>query len=92
MRVVRAIFEQKLRETRDAIAKMQKLEAELSQSLDYLESCNVCEPSHVQTECKSCGHHGHKPREAPELVAGLATPPAPYDVALSDLISAGDQR
>jgi MerR family copper efflux transcriptional regulator len=87
MRVVRAIFEQKLRETHEAIVKMQKLEAELRQSLDYLESCNVCEPSHVQTECKSCGHHGHKPREAPDLVAGLSPPGPAYDVALSDLVN-----
>jgi DNA-binding transcriptional MerR regulator len=91
MRVVRAIFEQKLRETRDAITKMQKLEAELSQSLDYLESCTGCEPTHVQTECKSCGHHGHKPREAPDLVAGLATPVPAFDVALADLISEGQR-
>jgi MerR family copper efflux transcriptional regulator len=96
MSVVRAMFEQKLRETRDAIKKMQALEAELTESLAYLASCNVCEPMHVQSECKQCGHHGHVPSEAPELVAGLSgkrksLPAAPYDVPLSELLGEGNR-
>jgi MerR family copper efflux transcriptional regulator len=92
MRVVRAMFEQKLAETRAAIQKMQQLETELQDSLDYLASCTSCEPNHVQTECKQCGHHGHVPSQAPELVAGLAGKrPAPYDVPLSELLGEGNR-
>jgi DNA-binding transcriptional MerR regulator len=86
MRIVQAMFEQKLRETRESIEKMKTLEKELQESLAYLTSCQVCEPTHVQTECGACGHHGHEPTKAPELVAGLSRPAAPpYDVALSDV-------
>jgi len=93
MRTVRALFEQKLRETRATVAKLQKLETELTESLAYLESCTACEPSHVQTECKSCGHHGHVPQTAPDLVAGLSRAAAAshIDVPLSDLLSEGNR-
>jgi MerR family transcriptional regulator, copper efflux regulator len=91
MKVVQAMFEQKLRETREAIEKMQTLAKDLQASLDYLASCNTCEPSHVQSECKGCGHHGHVPSEAPQLVAGLARPRATFDVAVGDLIGEGNR-
>lgn len=85
MRVVRAIFEQKLAEARDTIKKMQALEKDLEASLNYLESCHSCEPTHVQTDCGVCNHHGHQPDTAPDLVAGLARPDKPWDVAVDDL-------
>jgi MerR family copper efflux transcriptional regulator len=92
MRVVRSMFEQKLNETRATIQKMQALEAELKDSLDYLASCNTCEPNHVQSECKQCGHQGHVPSQAPGLVAGLSGKlPTPYDVPLSELLGEGNR-
>jgi MerR family transcriptional regulator, copper efflux regulator len=92
MGVVRAMFEQKLAETRESIKKMKALESELQDSLDYLASCNTCEPNHVQSECKQCDHHGHDPAQAPVLVAGLAGKlPAPYDVPLSELLGEGNR-
>jgi DNA-binding transcriptional MerR regulator len=94
MSVVRSMFEQKLSETRATIKKMQALEAELKESLDYLASCNTCEPNHVQSECGTCGHHGHVPSQAPELVAGLSGKvkgPAPFDVPLSELLGEGNR-
>jgi DNA-binding transcriptional MerR regulator len=91
MRLVRAMFEQKLRETRETIDKLQALEKDLTASLDYLASCSACEPSHQQSECGGCGHHGHQPEKAPELVAGLARRAAPaFDVPVADLISERD--
>jgi MerR family copper efflux transcriptional regulator len=92
MSVVRAMFEQKLAETRAQIEKMQALEIELKDSLDYLASCNTCEPNHVQTECQQCGHQGHVPSQAPGLVAGLSRKlPAPFDVPLSELLGEGNR-
>jgi MerR family transcriptional regulator, copper efflux regulator len=95
MSVVRAMFEQKLAETRETIKKLQALEAELKDSLEYLASCNTCEPNHVQSECKQCGYHGHVPSEAPQLVAGLAGKklpvPTAYDVPLSELLGEGNR-
>jgi len=88
MRVVRAMFEQKLRETRETIGKLEALEKDLRASLDYLASCTSCEPSHQQSECGGCGHHGHQPEKTPDLVAGLSRPAtSAFDVALTDLTS-----
>ncbi len=88
MRVVRAIFEQKLRETRETILRMKELEKDLEASLSYLESCHSCEPTHVQKDCGVCNHHGHDPKATPELVAGLAKPERGWDVdlELADLV------
>jgi MerR family transcriptional regulator, copper efflux regulator len=92
MSVVRAMFEQKLAETRATVQKLQALETELVDSLEYLASCNTCEPNHVQAECKQCGHHGHVPSEAPELVAGLSGKlPRAFDVPLSELLGEGNR-
>jgi DNA-binding transcriptional MerR regulator len=82
MRVVRAIFEEKLRETRETIARLSTLEKDLEASLSYLESCHSCEPTHVRTDCAVCSHHGHDPKATPELVAGLAKPERDWDVDL----------
>jgi DNA-binding transcriptional MerR regulator len=89
MKLVKAMFEEKLRETRESIRKMQTLEQDLVASLAYLDSCTACEPIHAQAECKACGHHGHEPHKAPDLVAGLSPrPERAFDVAVGDLTSA----
>ncbi|MSP16279.1 MAG: MerR family transcriptional regulator [Myxococcales bacterium] len=85
MELVRARFEEHLRETRETIARLTALERELVASLAYLESCVTCEPVRLQTECAVCNHHGHDPAARPALVAGLARPEFRYDVALSDI-------
>lgn len=69
---VRAVFHDKLRETRESLRKMHVLERDLVMSLAYLEGCVGCEPSRQQGDCACCGHHGHVPAKAPPLVAGLA--------------------
>lgn len=71
MRRVRAAFEQKLAETRAAKARLEKLEAELTESLEYLEGCRSCTKEHQPKECPMCTLNGHEPRLRPLLVAGL---------------------
>ncbi|HEY0713430.1 MAG TPA: MerR family transcriptional regulator [Polyangia bacterium] len=71
MATVRAIFEEKLRETKATITRLSKLTEELQESLTYLESCKSCEPVHTQPECGQCAMHGHAGK-APSLVDGLS--------------------
>lgn len=84
---VRAVFAAKLRDTREAIERMQQLERDLAQSLGYLESCCACAPTHVRTDCCACDQQGHDPARTPDLVAGLALPEraARFDVAVEHL-------
>jgi MerR family transcriptional regulator, copper efflux regulator len=70
MQVVREIFADKLRETRQTIVRLTKLSDELQESLAYLESCRSCEPVHTQPECGHCELHGHEGK-APLLVDGI---------------------
>ncbi len=71
MQRVRATFDQKLKETRETIAKLSQLEKELLDSMAYLDGCRSCEPVHTTEQCVQCDLHGHKPAEAPLLVAGI---------------------
>ena len=72
---VRAIFADKLRETREQLGRLAALEKDLAASLGYLETCNTCETSHTVSECSGCGHHGHDPITKPDLIAGLKESP-----------------
>ena len=72
MQRVRGTFEQKLRETRDHMARLAQLERDLLASLGYLNSCRVCEPVHTTSDCVACDRHGHSGTDAPLLVAGIA--------------------
>ncbi len=71
MATVREIFADKLRETRETISRLGRLAAELSDSLEYLDSCRSCEPVHTQPECGTCELHGHEGKSAPLLVDGI---------------------
>ena len=70
MATVRAIFDEKLRETRTTIVRLTKLADELQESLAYLDSCKSCAPVHTQPECGKCEMHGHEGK-APLLVDGI---------------------
>jgi MerR family transcriptional regulator, copper efflux regulator len=70
METVREIFGDKLRETRETIARLSRLADEMEESLKYLESCRSCEPVHHQGECGTCELHGHEGK-APLLVDGI---------------------
>ena len=71
MSTVREIFTDKLRETRETVARLTRLEEELRDSLEYLDSCRSCEPIHTQPECGHCDHHGHEGRIPPLLLDGI---------------------
>ena len=68
---LRAIFSDKLQETRDTIARTTQLAADLQETLDYMDSCRSCGPDHHQHECGTCGIHGHDGK-APLLVDGIS--------------------
>ena len=74
MHQVRSVFTDKLRETREQIARLSDLERELQASLSYLDLCGSCAPVHKQEDCSACEQPGHDPRTTPELVSGLAKP------------------
>jgi MerR family transcriptional regulator, copper efflux regulator len=66
---MREVFREKLASTRDQITRLRALEAELADSLRYLEACDTCEPTRIFTACTRCDHRDDK-RE-PDLVAGF---------------------
>lgn len=67
---VRAIYEDKLRETREQVKKLTALESELRASLQYLGTCGACDPVRLISACSCCVEHEATERE-PDLVAGL---------------------
>jgi DNA-binding transcriptional MerR regulator len=67
---VRAMYEEKLRETREQIAKLTSLQAELAASLGYLSTCGTCDPVRLISACSCCEVH-EETETQPDLVAGL---------------------
>jgi len=72
---VRAMYEEKLRETREQITKLAALESELHASLSYLGTCGTCDPVRLITACSCCEVH-EETETQPDLVAGLHSRPA----------------
>ena len=68
---VREIFSDKLRETQETVARLQRLVGDLTETLAYMDSCRSCKPTHNQTECGTCEAHGHA-GQAPLLVEGIS--------------------
>jgi len=71
MTKMRAVYTKKLEETRATLRRMQQLERELEASLQYLDTCDVCEPDRLLSTCKACNHHPCDDTVVPELVAGF---------------------
>jgi MerR family transcriptional regulator, copper efflux regulator len=67
---IRAIYAQKLEETRAQIRHLAALERELEASLDYLDTCDTCDPNELVRACSCCNHHD-KTKPEPHLVAGI---------------------
>ena len=71
MRRLREAFQARLHETREQRARIETLERELVDTLNYLHTCDQCQP--VRTTAEDCPHcpvdHGVK--EEPALVAGF---------------------
>ena len=70
MQRVRDLYREKLEETRAQRQRLQALENELQASLEYLETCDTCDPKRLLEACTVCDQH-ECDHQAPELVAGL---------------------
>jgi len=71
MDALRTFYCQKLAETREAIERLQALEAELQDSVGYLSECIGCAPGTLRTACRSCQEEAHRERPTPALVAAV---------------------
>jgi MerR family transcriptional regulator, copper efflux regulator len=70
MRLMRETYRAKLAESRAQIARLRALETELAASLNYLETCDTCDPARLLNACMRCDQHGCD-HHAPDLVAGF---------------------
>jgi DNA-binding transcriptional MerR regulator len=73
---LRALFQRKLDETRDAIRRYQQLEVELGEGLAYLETCRQCDSPADVRGCVHCSQD-HGMAHEPALVAGITSSPGP---------------
>ncbi len=71
MRRVREVFGERLAEIRAQVARLTQLEADLVESLEYLEECRTCSTGEHAAACGTCGEPGHVGKSQPLLVAGL---------------------
>lgn len=70
MTKVRRVLDVRLRQTREQMARLATLEAEIVDSLAYLETCETCDPVRGHGKCRDCDLH-EQDRPAPDLVAGI---------------------
>lgn len=71
---LRELFQRKLEQTREAIARHVQLERELLEGLAYLRTCRECATPSTVKVCVNCSQdHGMK--EEPALVAGITSAP-----------------
>ncbi len=68
---MREVYRRQLDETRTQLERLRILECELAASLEYLESCDRCDPARLISACSRCTLHDTR-GEPPELVAGLS--------------------
>lgn len=71
---LRALFQHKLEQTREAIRRHVRLEAELEEGLRYLETCENCDAPGPVHACVNC-RQDHGVAEEPSLVAGIKSAP-----------------
>jgi MerR family transcriptional regulator, copper efflux regulator len=67
---IRAVYRQKLEETRAQITHLTALERELAASVEYLDTCDTCDPGEIVRACSCCNHRDPGELE-PHLVAGI---------------------
>ncbi len=72
---MRTLYRAKLEETRAQLQRLRSLEHEIVASLEYLETCEVCDPLRLIAACTKCDQHVCG-TEAPELVAGFRAKPS----------------
>ncbi|MCB9763566.1 MAG: MerR family transcriptional regulator [Alphaproteobacteria bacterium] len=66
-----AFYQEKLDETRAALARLRELERDLVASLDYLSGCRTCDPLTQRSQCVRCEDDVHQGRPAPDMVAAV---------------------
>jgi DNA-binding transcriptional MerR regulator len=70
MRKMRQVYARKLEETRANLRRLQALEREIKSSIEYLDTCDVCDPERLLGFCRACDLHSCE-SHVPELVAGF---------------------
>jgi DNA-binding transcriptional MerR regulator len=70
MKRMREVFARKLDETIAQRRRIEALERDLRASLEYLDTCDVCDPQRLLSACHRCDLHD-KEADVPELVAGF---------------------
>ena len=70
MKRMRAVYVRKLEETREQKRRLAALERELETSIEYLDTCDVCDPQRLISACNCCDLHD-KEASVPELVLGF---------------------
>lgn len=73
---LRALFQSKLADTREAMERGRRIEQELLAGLAYLETCKVCDTHEATSGCVGC-NQDHGMEEEPALLAGIMTAPEP---------------
>lgn len=64
-------YRQKLKETRENLARLESLEKDLKDSLDYLTGCRVCDPLTHRSLCNTCDEPLHEGLPVPLMVAAV---------------------
>jgi DNA-binding transcriptional MerR regulator len=75
MAELRSFYAQKLDQTREQMQRLSRLETELEESLDFLESCQGCNPVTPRKACVCCDDAAHLDFPAPVLVAAVQERP-----------------
>jgi MerR family copper efflux transcriptional regulator len=70
MRKMREVYAKKLEETRAHLRRLEALEQEIESSIEYLDTCDVCDPERLISFCKACDLHSCQ-SHVPDLVAGF---------------------
>jgi len=70
MKRMREVYARKLEETREQKRRLEALESDLQASLRYLDTCDVCDPARLLSQCDACDLHD-KDIDVPELVLGF---------------------
>ena len=71
MQILREFYTLKLAETQANLARLNRLEQELNESLTFLESCQSCDPVTPRQACACCDEVGHRDTPTPILVAAV---------------------
>jgi MerR family copper efflux transcriptional regulator len=83
---MREVYARKLDETREEKRRIEALAHELEASLDYLDTCDVCDPQRLLSACDCCDLHDNEVA-VPELVLGFRAarhPEEPHEPEASD--------